>query len=280
MSDSNLLNSAVWDDIQRTYTVGSPPFQYEAGGVMDLGGPDNVLWIKKIDWEYKYVDVGAMGSQRTAVKPIQVSVGDILTDVTRPLPEFIEPRPVVARLPFKVINTNLANNHKLEVIFNIRGVLVSPRPGKEPLPFKMMKGYVMMDSTERGRLAMKEAAADKLEETLSGLGLGSLREALPGGLEALKEYPPALQTVIIQGLVAKGELPDFVNEGFGMPALGFGGMPGMQPPALALPAADPEKEESAFMGDLLAVSPDDFSLNKSQLRELATKMIEKGWRRV
>ena len=249
-------------------------------GVMNLGGQHNVLWIKSIDWEYRYIDVGTPGAVRARVKPIVVSVGDILKEAQRPLPPFIEPRPAVGELHFRVINTNLHNNHKLEVEFFISGVLVSPRPGKEPLPFKVMRGYVMLDSTERGRLAMKEASADKLEETLSSLGLGSLRDALPGGLEALKEYPPALQTVIIQGLVAKGEMPEFVAEGLAMPALGLG-MPGAgAAPALALTDADPEKEESAFIGDLLEVSPDDFSVNKSQLRDMAVKMIKKGWRRV
>ena len=83
--------------------------------------------------------------------------------------------------------------------------------------------------------------------------------------------------MIIQGMAAKGELPDYMIPP-NMPALG--GMPGGANIPLALPDADPEKEQSAFMGDLLATSPDDCSFNKEQLKEIAQSMVEKGWRRV
>lgn len=276
MSDHNLLNLATFDDIQRSYTVSVQPFIVEGGGTLDLGGMNNVLWIKEITWEYRYLDVGVPNARRLPVKPIEVYVADILNKATKFLPPFIEPRPVVGKVPFRVNNTNLSNNHKLEVEFHLRGVLVSPREGCEPLPLKKMKAYVMLDSSERGKLALEEASADQLDETLTQLGLGSLRD-LPGGLSAIKELPAPLQVAIFQGLAAKGELPEFVT--VGMPAL-TGAANATTP--LALPDADPEKETSVFIGDLLAALPEELqdSFKMSQLKNIAEGMVEKGWRRV
>jgi hypothetical protein len=280
MSDHNILNLATFDDIQRSFKVSVQPFIVEGGGTMDLGGMNNVFWIKEITWEFKYIDIGVPRARRLPVKEIEVYVSDILNGVTKPLPPFIEPRPVVAKIPFKVINTNLSNNHRLEVEFHLNGVLVSPRPGCEPLPLKKMKAYIMMDSTSRGKLAMDEAAADQLDETLSKLGLGTLRDSIPGGLGALKELPPPLQMAVLQGMAAKGELPEYVGVGLGLPALGVGAS--NRNPTLALPDEDPEKEISAFMGDLMAILPEECEdvLKRSHLKEIAESMVGKGWRRI
>jgi hypothetical protein len=277
MSDYNLLNLASFDDIQRSYKINVPPFIVEGTGILNLGGMHNVFWIKEITWEYKYIDVGVPNARRLPVKPIEVSVSDILQGATKPLPPFIEPRPIVSKIPFRVNNTNISNNHRLEVEFHLRGVLVSPREGREPLPLKKMKAYVMLDSSERGKLALGEAEADQLDETLIQLGLGSLRDTLPGGFNALKDLPPPLQVAVLQGMAAKGQLPEFVN--LGIPALTGGANTN---PPLALPDADPQKETSAFIGDLLAALPEDFqdSFKTSHLKHVADEMIEKGWRRV
>jgi len=281
MSDHNILNVANFDDMQKTFTVTVQPFIHEGSGTMDLGGMNNVFWVKHVGWEYKYIDVGYPNAKRKPIKRIEVSVGDILHKTSRALPPFTEPRPVIGSLPFTVINTNLDNNHKLQVDFHLHGVLVSPRPGHEPLPLKKQKGYVMMSSNERGKLAMDEAATDQLEETFEKLGLGSLRESIPGGISALKGLPQPIQQAVIMGLVNKGELPSLVQQfgsAFGAPALG--GETSENTP-LALPEADPEKESSAFVGDMLAACPEDCqdSIVK-HLKNIAQTMIEKGWRRV
>jgi hypothetical protein len=273
MTDHNILNRASFDDMQKTFQVSVQPFIREGTATMELGGPNNVFWIKRISWEYKYIDVGVPGARQTPIEPIQVSVENILQDVKRALPPFTEPRPIVGKIPFKVINTNLNNNHKLEVNFYLDGVLVTPKPNNNPLSLKQMRAYIMMDSTARGELALEEAAADELEETLVQLGMGSLREMLPGGIAGLKALPPPLQGVILQGLAAKGSLPAFM-----IPSLPGG--PVNQP--LALPNIDAPKEQSAFVGDIISSWPDDIkeTLNKEQLQKLANTMIEKGWRRV
>jgi hypothetical protein len=143
-----------------------------------------------------------------------------------------------------------------------------------------MKAYIMMDSSDRGKLAMEEAAADQLDETLTQMGFGSLRDSLPGGMAALKQLPPMMQNAVIQGLVAKGELPEFMAASVMMPALGMGG--GVPAAPLALPDADPEKETSAFLGDLLATCPEGCqeTLKTSHMKHIATAMIERGWRRL
>jgi len=277
MNDHNILNAANFDDMQKTFTVQVQPFIHEGGGTLELGGQDNVFWIKHIGWEYKYIDVGYPNATRKPIKKIEVSVADILHKATRALPPFTEPRFIVGSIPFRVINTNLDNNHKLQVDFHIRGVLVSPRPGCEPLPLKKQKGYVMMDSNQRGMLAMDEATTDQLEETFNHLGLGSLREALPGGISALKGLPGPIQNAVIAGLINKGELPNLGAMIPGMPS--FGAPPSETP--LALPDADPAKESSAFVGDMLNACPDECQdAVIKHLKNIAEVMIEKGWRRV
>ena len=272
MSDYNILNVATFDDIQKQFSVFVQPFLHEGQGQMDLGGPNNVFWVKQIEWASNYIDVGVPNAREISLKPVIVSVADILKEARRALPPFIEPRPLISSIPFRIINTNLSNNHKLEVEFRLRGVLVSPRPGCQPLPFKVMKAYVMMDSTERGKLAMQEAAVDRLEETLADLGMGSLRESLPGGLSALKELPLPLQQAVIQGLVSKGELPEAM-----LPAA----LPsGNRQLALQITEVDSDREESTFIGDFLETSSEKSPILMEHLRKIAKCMIDKGWRRV
>lgn len=287
MTDYNILNRASFDDKRKTYEVQLQPFILEGGGSFSLGGPNNVLWVKQVSWKYEYIDVGVPNARRVhPIEKIIVSVepgaiDPILEDVDSALPPFIEPKPVVGQIHFRVKNTNLANNHKLVVKFFVDGVLVKPRDGVEPPTIKQMKAYIMMDSTDRGKLAMDEAAADQLDETLTQMGFGSLRDSLPGGMAALKQLPPMMQNAVIQGLVAKGELPEFMAASAMMPALGLGGGVGQAPP-LALPDADPEKETSAFLGDLLATCPEECqeSLKTSHLKHIAAAMVERGWRRI
>jgi len=274
MTDHNILNRGSFDDMQKSFTVTVQPFLREGGGTMDLGGMNNVFWIKNISWEYKYVDVGVPGARKIPIQSIEVSVGDILKSAKRALPQFIEPRPIVAKIPFSVINTNLANNHKLEVTFFLDGVLVTPKPGAD-LTLKQMKAYIMMDSTARGQLALDEAAADQLEETFLQLGMGSLRELIPGGMAGFKALPAPLQTAVLQGLAAKGNLP----ANFLIPALpNLNQNSGRQP--LALTDSEVQKEQSVFIGDIVASWPDGANLSKDQLQKIANNMIEKGWRRV
>ena len=273
MSDYNILNVATFDDIQKQFIVSVQPFLHEGQGKLDLGGPNNVFWVKQIEWASNYIDVGVPNAREIALKPVIVSVADILREAKRALPPFIEPRPMIGSIPFKIINTNLQNNHKLDVEFRLRGVLVSPRQGCQPLPFKVMKAYVMMDSTERGKLAMQEAAVDKLEETLADLGMGSLRESLPGGLSALKDLPLPLQQAVIQGLITKGELPESMSPLPSLPSES-------QRLALTSTDIDADREESTFIGDFLETSPDEASITVEHLKKVAKCMIDKGWRRV
>lgn len=272
MTDHNILNRASFDDMQKTFTITVPPFIREGGGTLELGGMNNVFWIKKVSWEYKYVDVGVPGARRTPILPIEVSVADILQNSKRALPSFIEPRPIVGKIPFKVINSNLSNNHRLEVEFYLDGVLVTPRPGVN-LTLKEMKAYIMMDSSARGELALAEAAADKTDEALSQLGMGSIRDIIPGGMAGFIALPLSIQNALLHGLAAKGNISPLLS-------LQLGNNNG---PPLALTNNDSQKEQSSFIGDIIASWPSEESKEfptKEQLQKIANSMIEKGWRRI
>jgi len=278
MEDLNILNRATFDDKQQSFKVSIQPCILEGFGTMELGGPLNVFWIKHIAWKYEYIDVGFPGARvKLPLKKPVVSVNDIITDVDTALPAFQVPKPLAGKIEFKVKNTNLDNNHRLDLTFLLQGTLVRPKPNSEPLHLKVMLAYIMMDPSTKGQLAMQEALTDELDQTLSQMGMGSIREALPKGFGALKSLPAPIQAAIIQGMIAKGQLP----ESMGVLALPFGGAPGGKAP-LALPDADPQKEESMFIGDMMEACPDECQdvLKREYLRKIASQMVEKGWRRI
>lgn len=277
MEDLNILNRATFDDKQQTCKVVTQPCILEGYGVLDLGGPLNVYWVKHISWKYEYIDVGYPGARvRLPLKKPIVSISDIATDIDTALPPFQQPKPLPGKIEFKIKNTNLDNNHRLEVTFYLQGTLVRPKPNAEPLSLKAMLAYIMMDPGTKGQLAMQEALADELDDTLARMGMGSIREALPKGFGALKSLPAAMQSAIIQGMVSKGQLPESMS----IPALAGGLNIGRAP--LALPEIDPQKEESVFVGDLMEACPDECQdiLKREYLKKIASAMVEKGWRRV
>lgn len=267
-----MLNRATFDDKQVRHKVIVQPFQYENAGTLDLGGMANVLWVKHIKWVYEYKDVQVPNARKTPVKPIRVTVADILQDEDSAYPPFNRPKPVVGKVPFRVINTNIENNHQLIVTFHIDGILVTPKDGPhDPVTLKEMMAWIMMGAEEQGRLAMAEAVTDKLDAKFAQLGLGSLREKFPSGLGALSALPGPMQNIVMQAMAQNGDLP---------PALtGMIQAPNNNPLQLAMDA-DPAKEESAFIGDLIATCPDELSLSKKELQEIAGAMIERGWRKV
>lgn len=272
MNDFNILNRATFDDKQIRHKVIVQPFIHEGAGTIDLGGPHNVLWIKHIKWKYDYKDVGVPNARKLPINPIKVSVSDIIIDEEQAFPPFIQPKPVVGRVPLKVINTNLNNNHQLIATFFIDGVLVTPKSGaQEEITLKEMLAYIMMGSDERGKLAMAEAVTDKLDEKFAQLGLGTLREKFPTGLGAINALPAPIQNIVLQAMSKNGELP--------MPFALPNSTPFNNPLQLAMDA-DPQKEESAFVGDLIAACPDDSSLAKAALQQIAKTMVERGWRKL
>jgi len=272
MSDFNILNRATFDDKQLRIKVIVQPFQYENSGTLDLGGITNVLWVRHIKWLYEYKDVQVPNARKTPVKPIKVTVADILKDDDRAYPPFNQPKPVVGKVPLKVINTNIENNHQLIVTFHIDGILVTPKDGPhEAITLKEMMAYIMMGPEEQGRLAMAEAVTDKLDAKFTQLGLGSLREKFPGGLGALTSLPGPIQNVVLQAMAQNGDLP--------LSLMGMIQAPANNPLQLAMDA-DPVKEVSAFIGDLIATCPDEISIPKKELQEIASAMIERGWRKV
>ncbi|RJR10582.1 hypothetical protein C4588_03000 [Candidatus Parcubacteria bacterium] len=276
MEDLNILNRATFDDKQQSFKISVQPCILEGYGTMDLGGPMNVFWVKQISWRYDYIDVGFPGAKVIPLRKPVVTVADIIQDIDTALPPFVQPKPVVGKIEFKVKNTNLANNHRFEIEFLLQGTLVKPKANTEPLPLKAMMAYIMMDSATKGQLAMHEAVADELDQTLSQLGMGSLRESLPKGFGAIKSLPAPIQAMVIQGMVSKGHLPEAMAP-YMLPLANNGNKP-----PLALPDMDPQKEESAFIGDLMEACPDECQdmLKREYLKKIASLMVEKGWRRV
>lgn len=267
--DFNILNRATFDTrpIKQTIRVG--PTLFEGSGAYNLGS--SVFWIKNIGWKFGYFDVGMYGAKKTPIKPVQVTIGGgtepIMVDSTEPFPPFSIPKPIATRIDFSVKNTNLGNNHQLVVEFILQGVLVTPKPGvTEPLTLKEQLGYIMSSDSRKGELAMAEAAVDALEEKMASMGMESIRSKLPQGLGILKALPPSLQQIVVKQM--NGEQ--------------LQALPSAEEKAIQQLTMnnDPERDKSAFIGDLITILPEDCALSKEQLKALADSMIQQGWRRV
>lgn len=281
----DILNRASFDDREIRHKVTLTPHIYQGSSIFDLGGQDNVFWVKQITWRPAYVDVGLPRATKSAPNPIEVSVGRggeyILQKERKPFPPFTNPKPLISKIEFEVINTNLSNNHQLVCEFFLTGVLVTPKPGAEPLSFKEMLGYIMMDETKRGELALQEAQTDRLEEYLSTKGLGSLREALPPGWSSLNSLPAIVQQALLAGIAPNSNLLGNsltnVANPLGIPMRGED----TSAPVLSLPMnSDPEKEKSTFLGDLVSGCPDDCQISKEHLRKISEYMVQNGWRKL
>lgn len=266
--DFNILNRATFDTRPIKQTIRVAPTLFEGSGNYNLGS--SVFWIKNISWKFGYFDVGMYGAQRLPLKPVQVTVGGgtepILVDVSEPYPPFEIPKPIVSRIDFSVKNTNLGNNHQLVVEFVLQGVLVTPKPGvAEPLNLKEQLGYIMSSDSRKGELAMAEAAVDALEEKMASMGMESIRSKLPQGLGVLQALPAPLQALVVKQ----------INGGdstYGLPAA-------EEKVSQLTMHDDPERDKSAFIGDLITTLPEDCSLSREQLKEVAESMIRQGWRR-
>lgn len=272
--DFNILNRATFDSKPIKQTITVSPTLYQGTASYNLG--NSVFWVKSIEWKFGYFDVGLHGANRRKLEPIKVTVSGgteapLLVEAEEPMPPFEIPKPIATRIDFEVRNTNLGNNHQLKVEFILKGILVTPKPGvTEPLNLKEQYGYIMSSESKKGELAMAEAAVDALESKMASMGIdGGIRSKLPQGLGVLKALPPSLQSMIVKQMGAEyaAALPDNTATAKEAGKL------------LAL-NADPEKEKSALMGDLISCLPESASISREDLKKVAEQMIAQGWRRI
>ena len=272
MIDFNILNRAVFDDKQIRHQVIMAPHLYEGGNSIEIG-PDSVYWVKHIDWKFGYFDVNMPLAKEIKVKPIEVWVNDILKGDTTPYPPFVSPKPVKNHINFRVKNNTLGNNMQLKVEFFLTGVLVRPKEGAEMPSLKEQLGYIMLSEEKKGELAMAEAAIDLVDEKMLSAGMETIRSKFPQGLGMLTALPKPLQNLLLSA-----SIPGLVDED--RPRQ-IGGSSRNEQLKLAMDA-DPQKEKSAFMGDMMAGCPTTCQglLNKESLQTIAEFMIQNGWRKI
>jgi hypothetical protein len=274
--DFNILNRASFDNRPITIDLRVAPTVYEGSRAKTLG--ESVYWVRSVDWKFGYFDVGMFGSKEIPLQKLKITIGG---GVEKPLLELAEdplrnlspPIPITGRIDCAVQNTNIGNNHELRIKFVLHGVLVTPKPGQDPLTLKQMLGYIMMDDAKRGELAFAEAVVDSLDEKMVDMGMDSLRSSLPHGLGAIKALPEPLQKIFLQN--ANPALLGLDSGNPQDPAAPIHALT-LKEHLEHLPLVDSEKEKSTFLGDLLTACSD---LTPEQLKAISDEMVDKGWRR-
>lgn len=272
MTDFNILNRASFDDQQIRFEIQMPPHLYEINRTLELGAGTS-YWVNGITWKATYYPSG-LNPVKVPIKPPTITVTSIdgtsiLKEVSEPYPRFKQPKPIADKINFIVKNNTLANNMMLKMEFYLEGTLVKPKPGTS-ISYKEILAYLLMDESTKGKLAMEEAMIDHLDDKLISMGQESIRSKLPQGLGSLSMLPDNLKTL-------------FLGDSRMMQMLGVP-MPALQESTkaqklLEISNADPVKEKSAFIGDMLSSLPDGVNLGKEIIQTIADHMIGSGWRK-
>jgi hypothetical protein len=171
--------------------------------------------------------------------PVKVSIPDILSDTTSS-PHTFSP----ARFLRQNYTLVLCNSSDINVVvhFTLKGTLVTPKDGAV-ISDKEILGYSLLDDNYKGMLALGESVVDGLEAKL-GVDLRQ-QKALPG------------------------QLPQTSRQ-----------LPGQTTKALTDSEYSKEVLISLLIGDLIILQDGlNSKIDTSELRNLASLLVEKGWRR-
>jgi len=256
MMDYNLLNRASFNDTKLTFAITA-----EAGKQKfhtHKLPPGGIFCARQFDWKYA---VGSDQSDWPKV-PMQISINDVITGRTESPLSFSPPA-----LLRDEIRIGIQNSSMVAVIIHINahGTIVAPIAGTPGLSDKEILGYSLLDDSQRGMLALSEAAVDRLDDNLRQVGLEGYRDRILG----------------LPGQLA-GQLP-----GQQLP----GQLPGPQPQLIPieasptpaellkeLPLKSADELMSLLLGDLVTYkSSKESDISLEEIQNLASYLLEKGW---
>jgi len=161
----------------------------------DLNGGS--FCLKRAEWRYS-VPGGQLDDYGWPKVPMQISINGAMQDQTA--------SPVVISPPALLKNkveVSISNPSSLQVTIHltITGTLVTPI-GDSALTSKEMLGYSLLDDSQKGMLALEEAATDRMREHLKQLGFDSQtqEQIMLGQSNTSNINPSALPSAVIKAL--------------------------------------------------------------------------------
>jgi len=217
------------------------------------------FWIQKASWEYS-TPATQIGSYGWPKKPLRLTINSVVTDqISSPL-TFAAPRPCYGE-----IKATAKNDSDVSVLLHLSldGISVTTKPNSG-ITEKEILGYLLLDDSQKGMLALTESVVDRWDEEFKKMG-GSLRERLPGGqagffLESLSKDPQQFQKFLA---LQETELKLSQNS-----------------EEVVMADFDENKETaiSSFIGDLvLACRKSGVKVDLDQVEAISTFMVTKGW---
>lgn len=234
MSDLNILNRASFEDTELQVEAIVPPGQTTT--VKHNLNPGQIFCLKEISWKYG-VDNNLQDGYGWPRCGLMVTLDGAFKDRVES-PYKASPPKILQQLEFKILNPS---SLRVKLYFTLKGQLVSQR-GEDPLSFKEILGYILLNDNQKGILALTEAFSSKNE-----LSLDSILTSLAGG-----------------------NLPAFSERNNLQ-------LPNSKPIASL---SDEESVISLMIGDLVTFQSNQFEpLKVDHIRELAKYLVSKHWNR-
>jgi hypothetical protein len=202
--------------------------------------PGELFCLLKVSWKYEVKTVTDNYGWPKA--PLNISIQDAFTSETSSPQIFSPPKIIREKLEINIINPS-----PLEVVLHLKcfGTLVAPK-ANEILSDKEILGYVLLDDSQKGMLALSETIVDNLEERLGV----DLRKSLPAGQAgSLESIPKLLQTGAVKALPGSDQ---------------------------NLQEKTDEDLKSLLIGDLVVAQT---SLALDEITKLAEILIQKNWKK-
>jgi len=96
------------------------PFIYKGYGFVVFDDPLQEFVIDQVSWKFDYFDVGIPGARLTKLKCVKVTLGNFLIDAEK-ASEMKGPQKIIGTVPIIIENTNIVNNHQLQVTLFLHG---------------------------------------------------------------------------------------------------------------------------------------------------------------
>jgi len=255
MLDYNILNRASFEKISFEELIKISP-GFTKHHVKQF--PDQIFCAKSFKWSYG-VSPNEGGSYGWPKCPLQISITNIINNrIESPLN--ISP-PILLRNQIEFSVYNPASIY-VTIHMSCDGILVTPKDSTIIITDKEIFGYILLDDSQKGMLALSEAAVDRLDEALGG----SLRKQLLGGqLGPMFELLPDKEKLkAIKQMTNSNQISELADEKNNeMKQL-----------------KDDESLVALLIGDLIMLqSKYNFDLNVDEIQELARLLITKGWQR-
>ena len=250
MMDFNILNRARFQESTLVFAVTVNPGT-DGIHLHELNG--GVFCLKHAGWKYS-VGGGQIDPYGWPKVPMRISINNAVIEQTAS-PIVLSPPAILSpRIEVKIHNPS---NLRVTIHLTIKGELAVPIDGSPSLSEKEVLGYSLLDDSQKGMLALQEAAMDRLDDQLRQLGVDS-----------------GIRNQMLAGQV---------NEALGLPGIQTAlGLPEAQTP-LALSTGEATKKtqeelKSLLVGDMVQYKLKNSSdISLEEIQSLTDFLLDKDW---